>query len=940
MNTFRGFLILFVFLVPWSLQAQIISENGNLMGEFLGYLINDMPGEDSEGFVKPDSLQLEQWKRMMDLFVSESFIQAEDSLTTHFSNYEMVQLTDTSFSDAEYYVIREQSPVVYGWGLFAVNPEYQRDVIIAIPHAGFDSYTTQEGVNMFRYLGGRVLSISGTHRCANDEAAISDGTTTVCSSDNSSEDFKVSDMAHFDSSAFQIAHESIKELSTNVFAINLHGHADSDCEDVFLSNGREDDPQTSLQTVRDSLIAYGVDAAMTGDGSSCTLAGTTNVQGRFINGSSNPADDQPASNTGYFFHVEQSGDIRRQFMQYKYVIQAFAELIPRSFNTIDLPELPSIVFNEIHAHPTADANGNGSVQTVSDEFVEIVNAGNESIDLSGWIFKDFSVDRHTIESKTILVPNQPLLLFGGNTPTGDFGGANVQVASSGSLNLSNSGESIYLKTDAQDTVIYVNYPGGYEGESITLSPDLTGTSYTAHTTADSDDNSVYSPGTKINGDPFLTFVEISGDAGWRMLSAPTIDLPIEDISAFTPVQGFGDEFDKNIYTSWDGSSWNAPSSSGDSLENGKGFILYFFDNENAESSTLPVTIRGTGTIPTSDVTIDLHTSGDKWNLIGNPFDSAIDFSDITVNGGELVSNVGYIYNPSISNYVTTTSLGDSVAAWQGIFIKDSTASSITIPVSSQIETADFLKQGSDSKSYIVLELIDEQSKYADELVLNFSESSSVGWDLLDVPDLPSLSATNVSITGKGEKDNKLISQSQFSLPITITEKLKIPLSVTNSTPSNTLFLRVKKKVNIPEQVSIKLSYVDSGNEIEVNSREFGEIIFNESNLSHTLNLEISMASGTFHEPDSELPESFSVSGNYPNPFNPSTNIAYKLPGSSFIHFKVYSVSGVMVYQKEISSQSSGNHSITFDASSFSSGIYLYSFKTKYGTKTGKMILLK
>lgn len=910
------------------------------MGEFINYEQNLMPAEDSEAFVVPDTTQLKQWKRMMDLFVAESYSQAEDSLTANFPDYEMILLTDTSFINRQYYLIREKYPVSLGWGLFASDPDYQRDAIIAVPHPLHDSFTPQEGVNMFQYLGGRMLVMAGTHRCANDQAAVSDGTTTVCNETNTSEKYKVSDMAHYDSSAFQIAHESMKELSANVYAINLHGHANSSCEDVFLSNGRSDDPQPSLQTVRDSLIANSIDAAMTGDGSSCTLAGTTNVQGRYINGSSNPADDQPVSNTGFFFHVEQSQNIRRSLQGHLQVIEAFGDLIPRSFSTVTFPNYPSLTINEIHFNPepsNGDANNNGSVGSVSDEFLEIINSADTTISLDNWIISDNSADRHVIPSGTNLLPGQALVIFGQNSFTGDFGGATVQGASTSSLSLNNSGDKLSIKSPANDVITFLEYPGDETGVSITLSPDITGDSLIAHSTADTDDNSLFSPGTKINGDSFLPFVEISGDAGWRMMAAPTAKMPISDLIAFSPIQGFGDGHAKNFYTSWNGTEWIAPNSLSDSLENGEGFIFYFYDNENAESSSLPLTLRGTGAVPTSDVTINLHTSGDKWNLIGNPFDSAIDFSQITVNGGQLVSNVGYIYDPSISNYVTTTSLGDSVAAWQGIFVKDSTASDLTIPYSSRIESADFLKQASFDKSYIVLELIDEQNKYADELVFTFSESFTTGWDLWDVPELPSLSTSHASMTGKV---NDEISQSQFSLPLTLIEKFEISVSIENNTSSESLFFRVKKKVNIPEDLTIKLSDLNSGHDFEILSPEFDEIIFTDSNLNNKLRLEIVSASETSREPHSELPEKFSVTGNYPNPFNPSTQIEYELPDKSYVLFQVYSISGALIHQKEISAQLSGKHSLNFDASDLSSGVYLYSFKTKFGTRIGKMILLK
>ncbi len=943
MKKFLGLLVVILFMVFTPVRAQIISENGNLMGEFINYEQNLMPDEDSEGFVVPDTTQLNQWKRMMDLFVAESYSLAEDSLTTHFSNYEMVLLTDTSFMNREYYLIREKSPVTLGWGLFVSDPDYQRDVLIAVPHPIFDSYTPQEGVNLFRYLGGRLLVMAGTHRCANDEAVISDGTTTVCNDTDTSEDYKVSDMAHNDSTAFQIAHESMKELSDNVYAINLHGHARSSCEDVFLSNGRSDDPKPSLQTVRDSLISNGVDAAMTGDGSACTLAGTTNVQGRYINGSTNPADDQPVSNTGFFFHVEQTKNIRISLEGHISLIESFGDLITRSSSNVTFPDYPSLTINEIHFNPDAnngDANNNGSVGSVSDEFLEIINTANTTISLDSWIIADNSSDRHVVESGTNILPGQALLLFGQASFSGVFGGATVQAASTNTLSLNNSGDKLFIKTPANDIITYLEYPGDESGVSITLNPDITGDSLVSHSSADTDDNSLFSPGTKINGDPFLPFITVEGDAGWRMMSSPTAKMPISDLKTFSPIQGFNDGHVKNFYTNYNGSSWVAPGSLNDSLQNGNGFIFYFYDNLSAESNELPIQLRATGTVPTSDVTIDLHTSGDKWNLIGNPFDSAIDFSEIVVNGGELVSNVGYVYDPSISNYITTTSIGDSVSAWQGIFIKDSTASSITIPTSSKIDNADFYKPQINSSSYIVLELYDSESNVGDQLVLTFSENGSINWDKMDLIDLPSLSSEFVSIAGKGQLDNNPVLQSQFSLPKKLTDKLSIPLIIGKSTASDELIMSVTKKVNLPEHISLSIEGINNQPSVSILSPTFSSYTVKPSDFNNSLFLSVEYSISNNKENEYLLPSSFRVHQNYPNPFNPSTNIAYELPGDSDIIFEVFSINGSLIFNTSISKQSAGVHSFTFDAENLSSGMYLYKISSRFGSKSGKMILLK
>ena len=95
-----------------------------------------------------------------------------------------------------------------------------------------------------------------------------------------------------------------------------------------------------------------------------------------------------------------------------------------------------------------------------------------------------------------------------------------------------------------------------------------------------------------------------------------------------------------------------------------------------------------------------------------------------------------------------------------------------------------------------------------------------------------------------------------------------------------------------------------------------------------------------------VPKTFSISDNYPNPFNPSTNLDFSLPVSSDISFKVYSITGVEVYSHNQKDVSMGKYTLTWNGKdhygrSLSSGIYLYEFRA--GDKfhqTKKMTFLK
>jgi hypothetical protein len=92
------------------------------------------------------------------------------------------------------------------------------------------------------------------------------------------------------------------------------------------------------------------------------------------------------------------------------------------------------------------------------------------------------------------------------------------------------------------------------------------------------------------------------------------------------------------------------------------------------------------------------------------------------------------------------------------------------------------------------------------------------------------------------------------------------------------------------------------------------------------------------------PQDFSISQNYPNPFNPSTKISYTLPMASAVVLKVFDINGREITTLVNSELESGNHSISFEASHLSSGVYFYSFsavssQSKF-SKTMKMILTK
>jgi hypothetical protein len=89
-----------------------------------------------------------------------------------------------------------------------------------------------------------------------------------------------------------------------------------------------------------------------------------------------------------------------------------------------------------------------------------------------------------------------------------------------------------------------------------------------------------------------------------------------------------------------------------------------------------------------------------------------------------------------------------------------------------------------------------------------------------------------------------------------------------------------------------------------------------------------------------LPRQVSLMQNYPNPFNPTTSIRFELPESSEVCLAVYDLAGRLVQVLEQGHRAAGVYTVSFDAASLASGVYLYRLETPGFSQTLKMTLIK
>ena len=92
--------------------------------------------------------------------------------------------------------------------------------------------------------------------------------------------------------------------------------------------------------------------------------------------------------------------------------------------------------------------------------------------------------------------------------------------------------------------------------------------------------------------------------------------------------------------------------------------------------------------------------------------------------------------------------------------------------------------------------------------------------------------------------------------------------------------------------------------------------------------------------DINLPEQYSLSQNFPNPFNTTTTINYDIYKDGYVTMEIFDCLGKEIKILVSESKKQGSYFVEFDASNFASGLYFYQLRVNDFFTTKKMVLLK
>ena len=95
----------------------------------------------------------------------------------------------------------------------------------------------------------------------------------------------------------------------------------------------------------------------------------------------------------------------------------------------------------------------------------------------------------------------------------------------------------------------------------------------------------------------------------------------------------------------------------------------------------------------------------------------------------------------------------------------------------------------------------------------------------------------------------------------------------------------------------------------------------------------------------EAPQEVDLKPNYPNPFNPSTQLAYELPEAAEVRLRVYNILGREVARLVEEEQKAGRYEVNWEASALASGVYLARLEVvaltgRHTQKQQMMLLIK
>lgn len=455
-----------------------------------------------------------------------------------------------------------------------------------------------------------------------------------------------------------------------------------------------------------------------------------------------------------------------------------------------------VLITELMPDPDAVGDGDG-------EYIELYNATSSDVDVGSWTI-DVGGDTDGLSGVTI--PARGFAVLCVNATGSENGGIqNCDLDYASGISLNQGGETVILRDGDGNRVDVVDYA------DTSPWPDPTGAALLFTGTTDNNDGSNWveasrrergfalnqsgdlgSPGRNGNQQTLQPTTDVTGGAGWRLLSAPMSAVTPNQLAQSNLVQGVSGHHpssDANLYQ-WPGGvpenvSWSVPSSATTELTgSARGFIWYVFDAaQTAETDPPPFTLSLPGSPRTASV--DATGLGEGFYLLGNPYAQSYDLSDLSLAANNFSTTV-QVWDPSANTYKDVTQsagAGDLIGPYQGFFVERATGTTDkTLTFSPDGRRADpvTLKNTTEGPTRIGFRLI---GRVADSvlardaaLTLLGHPQATVGWDVYDASKLTPLSGRYATMAFEGPPGRTSAVRAVASVPSSLPrEGVEVPI---------------------------------------------------------------------------------------------------------------------------------------------------------------------
>lgn len=222
-------------------------------------------------------------------------------------------------------------------------------------------------------------------------------------------------------------------------------------------------------------------------------------------------------------------------------------------------------------------------------------------------------------------------------------------------------------------------------------------------------------------------------------------------------------------------------------------------------------------------------------------------------------------------------------------------------------------------------------------------------------DATKITLINVIIQSMGDAFARKIliddlSLSSSSVPVELTAfqakrtGSSVMLNWTTATEKNNKGFEVERSIDNSQFITISYK-TGNGTTSAIHNYSFSDDIKNISSSKIEYRLKQIDFDGSYvysnvSSVETTQPVDFSLSQNFPNPFNPSTTIRFSLKSDSFVKLKIYDVLGNEVKQLLNEQKPAGNYEVKLDASGLASGVYFYKIQAGSFSDLRKMIIMK